>query len=312
LASALALAAAGRARAADAPSAASLMRAAERALRSGRPNEAAGLFERASRLDDVSATAELGMMRSYLQAGDYAHALAWGRLVAGEHRQSPEAEAWADAVDALARPAAAKAAAAGSPPLPGPATDGQAFDAENAERLGCGLLDAPHRRLLMPPALAQRVAAGAALPWIVDGTGTPWRMTDAEGSVRCEAPAEAEPTAAGRAPAPQVGRALPGRPVLLLHPAVAGAWPRLAPGLLTFPAAGERLLGLASAGPAAPEGSPVFDACGRWLGWAVGGHLEPAAAPGEDATSCRAGPGGDVASIYGQRYATAATVWRPA
>ncbi len=293
-----------------ADTAATLLQSAEQALRDGRPEAAAGLFERASRLDDESATAELGMMRAWLQAGDYARAVAWGRLVAGEHPRSPEAAAWADAVDALARPPRADAPhpAAGLAPLPGPPVDGARL--AGAQRLGCGLVDGPRQRLLMPAALARRVADGAPLPWVVDGTGTLWRMADADGRLRREAPAAAEPAAASRLPAPRGTRARPGRPVLVLHPAGAAGWPRLAPGLLTFPAAGERSLGLASAGPAAADGSPVFDGCGNWLGWTQEGRLEAAPIADDDATSCQGGPGGDVASVYGRWYAAAGVAWR--
>ena len=284
---------------------------AEQTLRSGRPAAAAELFERASRIDDDAATAELGMMRAYLQAGDYAHALAWGRLVAGEHPHAPEAAAWADAVDALAHaPRPGEATPSGMPPLPGPDVDAPALPRTGLQRIGCGLIDGARQRLLVAPELARRLAEGP-LPWIVDGTGSTWRMTDADGRLRREAAPGAEPAAASLVPPVRGVRARPGRPVLLLHPAVAG-WPRLAAGLLTFPAAGERALGLASAGPAAPDGSPVFDACGDWLGWTREGRLEQAPVADGDATACQGGPGGDVASLYGKWYAAAAIVWRAA
>jgi len=296
---------------ADERSAAALLDAAEQALRDQRPEAAASLFERASRLDDESATAELGMMRAWLQAGDHAHAVAWGRLVAGEHAKSPEAAAWADAVDALARGPRTGAAVAtpGVPPLPGPPADPTRL--AGATRLGCGLIDGGRQRLLVPPRLARRIADGA-LPWVLDGTGGLWRMADAQGGLQREAVASAEPAAVARAPALHVARGRPGRPVLVLHPAVEGGWPRLAAALLTYPATGDTRPGIAGAWPAAADGSPVFDACGHWLGWSVDGALEPAPLAGADATSCAAGPASDVASIYGQRYATAAVVWRPA
>jgi hypothetical protein len=308
----LALAAAGAfspLRAMAGETAAGLLAAAEQALRGGRPEAAAGLFERASRLDDESAASELGMMRAWLQAGDYARAAAWGRLVAGEHPKSAEAAAWADEVDALARGRSA-AVPAGVTALPGPAIDAAPLD--SARRLGCGLVDGARQRLLAAPALARRIAEGGAPPWIVDGTGGLWRMVDADGRLRREAPADAEPPAVARMPALRAAHARPGRPVLVLHAAADGGWPRLATGLLTFPAAGEPRLGLASAGPAAPDGSAVFDACGHWLGWVQDGRLEPAPLASDDATSCAAGPAGDVASLYGHRYAGAAVVWRPA
>jgi len=302
---------ASAARAGAEPTADDLIRDAERALRAEQPAAAAGLFERASRLDDVSATAELGMMRAYLQAGDYAHALAWGRLVAGEHPQSPEAEAWADAVDALVRGPRAGAPAHGLPPLPGPAVDATAFHAARARRIGCGLVDGPRQRLLVAPALARHLGEGA-LPWVVDGTGATWRMTDADGRLQRVSAPGAEPAASSLAASPVPARARPGRPVLVMRPAADGGWPTLLATLTTFPAAGDDRLALAMAAGAAPEGSPVFDACGAWLGWTDQGRLEPAPAAHDDGAGCRAGPGGNVAAIYGQWYAVTATVWRPA
>ncbi len=306
---------AGSVRAADVAGAATLIASAELALRDCRPAAAAVLFERASRLDDDSATAELGMMRAYLQSGDYATAVAWGRLVAGEHPRSPEAAAWADAVDALARPGIALPARAGALALPAPAAGLADLRGARAERVGCGLIDGARQRLLVPPGLARRLAEGP-WPWVVDGTGSLWRVLDAEGGLRPEAPAGAEPAAASRAPALVGARARPGRPVAVLHAGPASApdsadWPRLAAGLLTYPAAGEHLPGLASVGPAAPDGSPVFDACGNWLGWACGGRLEPAPGATADA-ACAGGPVGDVAATYGRWYAAVGVIWRAA
>jgi hypothetical protein len=292
-----------------------LLSEAERALHEGRPAAAAALFERASRIDDASATAELGMLRAWLQAGDYAHAVAWGRLVAGEHADAPEAAAWADAVEGLARPAATPPARAGVPPLPGPAAAlPAAFDGP-MQRLGCGLVDGARERLLVPPALAHVIAQGD-LPWVVDGTGTTWRLRDADGALQREAAPSAEPAAASALPPARGALAHAGRPVLVMHPGAtvrehAAAWPRLVPGLLLFPAAGERRLGIASPGAAAPLGSPVFDACGHWLGWVDDGRLEPATTAPED-VACPAGPAGDVSAVYGRWYPAAAVVWRSA
>jgi len=299
----------GRARAADAAGAAALIEQAERALREGRPAAAAGLFERASRLDDESATAELGMLRASLQAGDYLQAVAWGRLVAGEHSDSAEAAAWADAVEALARPNAAPAAPAGVAPLPGPAA---ARPGRLGEVLGCGLVDGARGRLLASPATLRRVGAGDR-PWVVDGTGTAWRVAGEDGALRRDAAADAEPAASTRLGAVKAAPARPGRPVLVLHPGPAtreaAAWPRLAPALLTFPAAGERRLGVALTGARPADGSPVFDACGHWLGWTEGEHL--AQAPDADpAVTCSAGPAADVAGVYGRWYAAVGVIHR--
>jgi hypothetical protein len=298
---------------ADRAPAAEFLAQAERALRDERPAAAAGLFERASRLDDVSAAAELGMMRAYLQAGDYAHAVAWGRLVAGEHPDAPEAAAWADAVEALARPAAAASARPGVPPLPGPAPAALPRAGRPLELLGGGLIAGAPERLLLPPALASALADVEGLR-VTDGTGTRWRVRDASGALSRESSGEAEPAPVIALPAVRGARARPGRPVLVLHPGLpardgAFSWPHLRPALLTFPAAGEHRLGIASPGPAAPRGSPVFDACGQWLGWLDDGRLEPAAA-GDEGDACAAGPAGDVDAIYGRWYPAAAVLWR--
>ena len=312
----------GGAFAADTAGAAVLIEQAERALRDGRPEAASGVFERAARLDDESATAELGMLRAALQTGDYLQAVAWGRLVAGEHTDSAEAAAWADAVEALARPNAAPAAPPGVAPLPGPAA---ARPARLGEVLGCGLVDGARGRLLASPATMRRVADGDR-PWVIDGTGTAWRLsgTDGapgtawresgtEGALVREARAEAEPAASARLGAVKAALARPGRPVLVLHPGPAprdaAAWPRLAPALLTFPTAGERRLGVALTGTRPVDGSPVFDACGHWLGWTEGDRLEQA--PGADAAvACNTGPAADVAGVYGRWYAAVGVIHR--
>jgi len=299
---------------ADRDAAADFIAQAERALREERPAAAASLFERASRLDDESATAELGMMRAFLQAGDYAHAVAWGRLVAGEHPGAPQAAAWTDAVEALARPGA-PGLHPGARPLPGPAPAAASRFGRPMQSLGCGLIDGAHDRLLVPPALAAALAEGEPA-WVTDGTGTTWSVRDASGALRRESGADAEPAPVSALPAARGARARPGRPVLVLHPGQparddASAWPRLAPALLTFPVAGEHRLGIASPGPVARVGSPVFDACGQWLGWVDDGRLEPAASGPEEA-ACAAGPAGDVSAIYGRWYPAAAVVWRPA
>src|SRR4051812_48609171 len=107
------------ARAADRAGAAALIEQAERALRDGRPEAASGLFERASRLDDDPPAANLGMWGPSWRAGDSLQAGAGGPRVGGEHADSGEAAAGADAVEALARPTAAPAAPPGVAPLPG-------------------------------------------------------------------------------------------------------------------------------------------------------------------------------------------------
>jgi len=293
----------------DAAAAASLLAEGERALRAGRPAEAATWFERASRIDDTTATAELGMLRAALQAGDYLHAVAWSRLVAGEHTGSAEAAAWADAVESLARPNAARATRVGVAPLPGPAA---ARPAGSGMRLGCGLIDGAGGRLHALPRVMDLIARGER-PWVIDGTGNAWRVHDAQGSLRREAPTDAEPPPASRVRSLRGALARPGQPVLVLHAPVTphdeADWPRLAPALLTYPAAGERLPGVALAGPRPADGSPVFDACGAWLGWWSDGRLESPRYATADA-GCTAGPAADVAAVYDRWYAAVGVIRR--
>jgi tetratricopeptide (TPR) repeat protein len=71
-----------------------LIDAASGALAAGDTTHAAELFEQAARIDDARPDAEIGMVRAYLQAGEYRKALAFATLVAGEHRGSNQAEAF--------------------------------------------------------------------------------------------------------------------------------------------------------------------------------------------------------------------------
>jgi hypothetical protein len=299
----------------------------ERSLALGRPDEAAGLFERAARLDDDRPDAELGQLRAWLQAGDYAHAVAWGRLVAGEHAGWPVAAAWADAVEALARPA--RPADAGTPPLPAPPArrPRDATRASTFQAVGGGLIDGPSRQLRLAPSIRGRlVAAAAAGPlWVADGTGALLRLADDLETLGIDDPsADAPPGLRGLAPvrAP----AVPGRPVLVMsvlpdgtRPDACGAgWPRLRTGLLALPLSADPRWRIDLPGPRAPDGSPVWDACGQWLGWIEGGVLEPAPVPVPVPSpisvaapaACASRAGLDVAAHYGHWYAAAATVWR--
>lgn len=72
----------------------SLLQSANQALASGEFERAAEQFEQAARVNDSTPEAEIGMVRAYLQAGEYRKALAVATLVAGEHPGSPEAEAF--------------------------------------------------------------------------------------------------------------------------------------------------------------------------------------------------------------------------
>lgn len=71
------------------------MTAAEAALAQRAPAAALQLFQQAAALDDATPDAELGMVRAYLQGGEYRQALAFAGLVAGEHvaqRADPRAQ----------------------------------------------------------------------------------------------------------------------------------------------------------------------------------------------------------------------------
>jgi hypothetical protein len=305
--------------------------AGDQALARGRPAEAVDRFERAARLDDERPDAELGQLRAWLQAGDYAHAVAWGRLVAGEHADSPMAAAWADAVESLARPGRWPAPALAPTAWPFPAPPARRPRAAAGDSMfvavATGLVDGASRRLCLAPAVRERLsrdAAGRPL-WVTEGTGAMLRLADDDdGSLTLDDPA-AEPPAGLQGPAPTRAAAVPGRPVLVIstHPddgrggACGTSWPRLRLGLLAQPGAADPRSRVDLPGPPPADGSPVWDACGHWLGWVEGGALTPvpdraAPAPVPPAATCASRASLDTTAHYGRWYAAVATVWRQA
>lgn len=296
----------------------------EAALAAGRAAEAVDAFERAARIDDTDPDAELGQARAWLQDGDAAHARAWSRLVAGEHPAYPVATAWADAIEDLARPAPRRAVESLSPypalPSP-PARRPRALAPGGRVEAVChGLVDGSGARLRVPPAQRERLdalaAAGVPL-WVTDGTGAVLRMDGGDDlSLAIDDPASDAP-AARRVPPAQARPAVTGRPLLLLearvvpglHDACAVSWPRLRAGLLALPARDRARARIDAAGGAPADGTPVFDACGGWLGWSEAGELAPAI-DASTAGACPARSPLDSAALHARWYAALGTVWR--
>jgi hypothetical protein len=254
-------------------------------------------FERAAALAHAADT-ELGLVRTYMQGGEYRRAVAFVAHTATAHRDAPGGAAlYAWLLKSGGYPDHALR-------MLGEAE--QRFPADPLlqrvrQLLGAG--STPDGALLDPPArlapygpttlpAAARVASSAVLLdggralvpasalktggrfWVRDGLGrlvqaTPERGGTAKGVVTLRLKPELPPVEYPIAPRD----AFPGSPAFLVEymasPTAQPAWPVLSSGFLgaAAGAAGDRELGLDIA--AGPRGGPVFDAAGRFIGMAL-------------------------------------------
>lgn len=291
------------AEAASSPERLALLRAAEAALARGEPGEAIAALDRAALMLHAADT-EMGLVRAYVQQGEYRRALAFAAHTAGAHKDTPAAAAlyaWLLAaggqgayaqrvldealarsprdpvLDEVRRRLAASPVTAGGNLLQGahrmaphgvmPA--GHGATPANAKTVASGMLMADGQQALVPlAAVGER-----PLLWVRNGLGQTSPATVARrlpglgiAVLGLSAPLSLpEPLQ----PAPRDPFA--GSPgFVVAHVAgadAAPAWPRLHAGFLGGPAPelpGGRRLGIAV--PPSASGAPVFDAAGRWSG----------------------------------------------
>lgn len=282
-----------------------IMSAASRALAAGDTARAADLFEQAARIDDATPEAEIGMVRAYLQGGEYRKALAFATLVAGEHLGSSKAEAflaWVEFIGgqkqfALKRLDAALAQAPSNPDLrevrariramagveayvPSATTtlaldpvvplQEDIFDAAAMQTRASGVVVANGTRVLTG---AAAVAGASGNLWVRNGLGymRPAVIEHVDGQtgvtvLRLEEPFQP----AVSMDVWQTARVFPGSPCYVVDFPALGlnrpVWPVLSAGLLGRMGAQPRTMDLTVKLPAGPRGGAAFDSAGRLLG----------------------------------------------
>jgi hypothetical protein len=284
---------------AQAPQPDELMALAESALRQGDTAGAALALNRAAHIVHASEV-EQGLVRTWMQGGDYRRALAFAAHTAGAHPDRPAGAvlyAWLLGVggqtaaaqrtldaalqqhsdDALRgierclRTGSAPAAPWRKPPTRlAPYATGAA-SAATSQVVASGTVVDAGRHVLVPSALL-RTQRSRHAHWVRDGLGRtspaqPVRDDIASGMtlLALEAPL-ADTAAPPRAPLD----AYPGAPAYGVEYAHDGeslpAWPWMRAGFLGMPVAEapRRRLGIEL--PAGVRGGPVFDLAGRWIG----------------------------------------------
>lgn len=282
----------------------------ERLLAAGETGAAQEAFNRAALMLHAPDT-EAALVRTYMQAGEYRQALAFGAHAAGAHRRewpagmalyawllqaggqgvvalrmldealalTPDDAALRQARGQLARPWPTAEGLLRTRPLQvAPNALGQTVP-EGAQAVGSALLVQDGHAALVPAALLGPVADGRARVWLRNGLGQtvaarPDVHDPALGLVLLRLPSPLPgcgPSGGARAP-------FGGSPGYLVEyapdPLGAPAWPLLRQGFFArlSTAPGPRPLGIDA--PAGPRGGPVFDAFGQVAGIAV--HLEGA------------------------------------
>lgn len=280
-----------------------LLLQAEAALARAEPAEAASLFDRASMIRHA-ADAELGLVRTYMQAGEYRRAVTFAAHAAGAHPDTPAGTglyAWLLLLGGQRHPAndilrRARERAPDDAVLT--ATDALL---QSAAPSPVGLLLEPPARFapFSPgstsiPAAAQAVASGVLLSggqrvlapaasvgdkrqvWLRNGLGKvaaarAVRVLPGLGLVLLDLE---QPLASdGLAHRIPERDAFPGSPGFAIEFSGAAeatpAWPLLRIGFLGRPTATPSIYELGIATPRGPRGGPVFDHAGRLVGVAV-------------------------------------------
>jgi hypothetical protein len=311
-----------------------MLAAGERALAEGDTEAASTLFERAGFIKHA-ADAELGLIRTYMQQGEYRRALAFAAHTAGAHPDVAAGNglyAWLLHLGAQQQIARlllerARVRLPGDPLL----ADTEALLKSPEPRPGKSLLQVPARfapfspaSTVLPPA-ARVMASGLLVrdgkavltafepleareaPWVRDGIG---RVAAARTVRRHDGLGIAELllleplVSPGLELPPRDGFA--GSPVYLIEfvagPASLPAWPFLRIGFLGQPSDQAGLYGLGIEVPAGPRGGPVFNAAGHLAG------LSLADAAGRD----RLVAASRLRQILGDAVPTAAAHSRPA
>ena len=282
-----------------------LVKEGEHALLGGETERAGALFEQAASINHA-AQPEVGLIRTYMQRGEYRRAIAFAAHTAGAH---PEASAGCGlyawllhvggqaqaaaltlararlrlpkdslllAIEASLKSLAALPGLAPADQLFGPVSPGSATIPKTAQVLGSGVLANQGRTVLAP---ADNVAASQQL-WVRDGLG---RVTAARlakrfgqsGVVELEVATPFATTedgsqiqVAGRDP-------FPGSAGYLVEFAssndAAPSWPALHLGFIGQLAPDEGRYKLGINAPGAARGGPVFDSAGRWIGMSIKG-----------------------------------------
>jgi hypothetical protein len=266
-------------------------------LAAGKTDAAQQAFDKAALLLHAADT-EVALVRTYMQAGEYRRALAFGAHAAGAHREMPAATAlyaWllhlggqtqvaqrlltqasgAAADDATVQwatqqmPAASTVTmAAPTPPLLSPPSFGMPVPAHSAV-VGSALLLGDGQQALVPTRLLRDQAL-----WLRNGLG----QTVAASLVLKEVlpgvsllrlqSALALPTAVAGARVPFAGS--PGAMVEFMpNEQDQAAWPVMRLGFFARIPTGDAPRALGIEAPAGPRGGPVFDFNGRLVGMAV-------------------------------------------
>jgi tetratricopeptide (TPR) repeat protein len=282
-----------------------LLRRGETALEQGHVEAALQAFERAASISHAADT-EMGLVRTYMQGGEYRRALAFVAHTASAHREVPGGAAlyaWllriggqganalrlleearsrfpgddvlAQAREQLRSPAPLATGALLTPPARLAPHGPSAGLPRSARVTGTALLIDGGRRALVPSSTLE----GASSVWVRNGLGhlargkVERRVAGADVAVlRLDKPlsADAHPGLAERDPFP--GSIAYTVEYIESADSIA-RWPLLSAGFLGAPTKDgtRRRLGIDL--PAGPRGGPVFDAAGRLTGIALRGRL---------------------------------------
>jgi tetratricopeptide (TPR) repeat protein len=286
---------------------AALLAEGERALAEGNAGAASVLFEQASFITHA-ADAELGLIRSFMQQGQYRRALAFAAHTAGAHPDVAAGSAlyaWLLHLGGQAR-IAMQVVERARARLPDDRVllDTQALLAAAHPRPAAALLEPPVRFAPFSPASSALPAAARARGsgvlvdggrhaltvasavasakrvWVRNGRG----QVGAVRAMRIEAALGiavldlAEPIGVST-PTPTRRDPFPGSPGYLVeYPQAAGTeptWPLMRIGFLGAAATAAGVYALGIEVPAGPRGGPVFGSTGQWIGLAVAHGGQP-------------------------------------